>query len=170
MEEKLQAERQDLDDRQVVPVGEAIRYRKRAQAAEQQVEKLSQELSDVQREFATVKERLGEQARESGLVESLVKAEVNDMEVGRLLARQRMADSGVEGKDVEKVIEELKAERPGLFGKDFRLSGVLGPTAGVRQGAETGRAALSRLAEKAGDSRSRKDLQEYMRLRRGMIG
>ncbi len=167
MEEKLQAERQDWDDGQVVPVGEAIRYRKRAQAAEQQVEKLSQELSDVQREFATVKERLDEQSRESGLVESLVKAEVNDMEVGRLLARQRMAD--VEGKDVEKVIEELKAERPGLFGKDFRLSGVLGPTAGVRQGAETGRAALSRLAEKAGDSRSRKDLQEYMRLRRGMI-
>ena len=171
MDEKLQDERQGLDEGQVVPVSEAIRYRKRAQVAEQQVEKLSKQLSETRQEFDDVCRRLDETRVEGELTEQLVDAGVNDMEVARLLVKKRLDGVADDGHDVASVVDKLKSERPGLFdGQEQNDNIVPGPTAGVRGSNDAGKGTLSRLASKASESHSRKDLQEYMRLRRGFVG
>jgi uncharacterized protein YhaN len=156
---------------QVVPVSEAIRYRKRAQAAEQQVEQLTTQLAELEQEHRAVKGQVDQMKQETALTQQLTQAGVKDLEAALLLAQRRLYDGNGEKQDIPRVIEQLRKERPYLFGatEDVDVS-LTRPTTGVRTHSQTGVQTLSRLAERARTTGSRKDMQEYMRIRRSVRG
>ena len=156
---------------QVVPVSEAIRYRKRAQAAEQQVEQLTTQLAELEQEHRAVKGQVDQMKQETELTQQLTQAGVKDLEAALLLAQRRLHDGNGEKQDVPCVIEQLRKERPYLFDAGEGIDvGLTRPTASVRTHSQTGVQALSRLAERARTTGCRKDMQEYMRIRRSVRG
>jgi len=155
---------------QVVPVSEAIRYRKRAQAAEQQVEQLTTQLAELEQEHRAAKGQVDQMKQETELTQQLTQAGAKDLEAALLLAQRRLQDSNGEKPDGPRVIEQLRKERPYLFGDGEDIDvGLTRPTASVRTPSQTGMQTLSRLAERARTSGSRKDMQEYMRIRRSVL-
>ena len=168
-EEKSVADQRNLD--QFVPVSEAIKYRKRAQAAEQRVEQLAETLEAQEQEAKRLEGHFEEVKLENELTQRLAKAGVNDLEVALLLAKESLKSSaGQEGQrkeaDMGQIVKSIRDERPYLFaGEETSLFSV--PTAGLhRQQSRGGAAVLSRQAEKVTQSGSRQDMQEYLRLRR----
>jgi uncharacterized protein YhaN len=156
---------------QVVPVSEAIRYRRRAQAAEQQVEQLTTQLETLEKEHRTVEGQVEQMKRETELTQQLTQAGVKDLEAALLLAQRRLQDDNGEKKDVSQVIEQLYKERSYLFdgGEEIEV-GLTRPTASVRTQSQSGVQTLSRMAERVRTTGSRKDMQEYMRIRRSVRG
>lgn len=157
------------DSGQLVPVSEAIKYRKRAQMAEQQVEQLKQELSQRQQAQQDVQARLERIQQDSELTQALVRAGAIDIEAALLLVQKKMSSSEKE-QDVNRVIENLRRERPYLFFDAVTTTETpwADPTATVR-GQNNGRAnALARLAQQVRRSGNRKDMQEYLRMRRAL--
>ena len=158
------------DHDRMVPVSEAIKYRRRAQTAEQEVEALAQQLKDSEKAQREVHTRYDEAILENRLTKHLLQAGALDIEVALLLARQNAGTVNGEKKDIECVIDNLRAERPYLFSckSNEVISNLAGPTAGVR-GQNTGSMShLTRLAQKAQVSGSRKDMQEYLRVKRSI--
>ena len=158
------------DQNQLVPVTESIKYRRRAQTAEQKVEQLTKQLQDREQEQKDVQSQLKETTLENELTQKLVQAGVADIEVGLLLAKDKMKGPGDEPKDIRTLIDTLRKEKPYLFSNmvDEVTATLAGPTAGVR-GQRTGSINnLSRLAQQAQRSGSRKDMQEYLRQRRSV--
>jgi len=155
---------------QMVPVSEAIRYRKRAQAAEQKVEMLTQQVEQQEQSQAEVQAQIDEAQWEMELAQELAKAGVFDVEAALLLAQKKMGSSGGKVGDVKRVIEGLRNERPYLFssGIDEVRATLAGPTNGVQVQGRGGSSRLTRMAQQAQESGSRKDMQEYLRLRRSM--
>ena len=147
----------NLDHEQLVPVTEAIRYRKRAQAAEQ-------ELQGLQQEFQKQQQQLADLQVHTQLSEGLMAQGANDLKVAVLLGQdKRRAKPDM---PLNELIEELKNERPGLFGS-APAAGMLGmPTATVRGGTAGGTVRLEQAARQVRQSGSRKDMQDYLRLRR----
>ena len=155
---------------QVVPVTEAIRYRKRAQAAEQQVEQLTTQLETLEKEHRAVEGQVELMQRETELAQQLVQAGVKDLEAVLLLAQRRLQDGNGEKADLPQVIEQLRTERPYLFDEVENIEvGLTKPTASVRTQNQSGVQTLSRMAERVRTTGSRKDIQEYMRLRRSVL-
>ncbi len=97
---------------QLVPVSEAIKYRKRAQAAEQQVEQLTGQLEQQQERHLEVKASLDEAQLEMELTQQLAKAGVIDVEAALLLAQKKMKTSDGNNSDTQQFIEALRSERP----------------------------------------------------------
>ena len=168
-EEKSVSDPRNLD--QFVPVSEAIKYRKRAQAAEQRVEQLAETLEAHEQEAKRLEGHFAEVRLENELTQRLAKAGVNDLEVALLLAKESLKSSaGQDGQrqeaDMGQVVKSIRDERPYLFaGEETSLFSV--PTAGLHRPQSRGSAAvLSRQAEKVMQSGSRQDMQEYLRLRR----
>ena len=168
---------------QVVPLGEAIRYRKRAQEAERRVSELTVEREQqseaiktargeaekVNREFQETREKLGNLEREVSIDRELGRMNVRDLETASLLVSHRLAsdaEAGIE-ETVKKVLEEkpylvrgeeerIRRELPGM------LSGARGE-ASVHSGQH-----LARAAQKALGSGDRRDVIEYLRTRRSV--
>ncbi|MCH9021521.1 MAG: hypothetical protein IID32_02010 [Planctomycetes bacterium] len=168
-EEKSVTDPRNLD--QYVPVSEAIKYRKRAQAAEQHVEKLTETLEAQEQENKRLEDHFEEVRLENELTQRLAKAGVNDLEVALLLAKQSLKSSSDQGgerqeADIRQIVNSIREERPYLFaGEESSLFSV--PTAGLHRPQSRGSAAvLSKQAEKVMQSGSRQDMQEYLRLRR----
>ena len=160
-EQQLTQEQGTVNEEQLVPVGEAIKYRKRAQAAEQQVESLSEQLGEAQSQLATV-------GLEGELTRQLVAAGAVDLEVALLLVKQQCDSSDEAGRDVGAVVEQLRQKRPSLFAT---ANDVLAqPTAGVRRTNQGPGVRLEQMAQRANQTQSRKDMQEYLRLRRSVHG
>jgi len=179
----MSQEQQELNDKpqesatetnveaQVVPVSEAIRYRKRAQAAEHQVEQLTTQLTELEQEHCAVKGQVDQMRQETELTQQLTQAGVKDLEAALLLAQRRLHDGNGEKQDVPHVIEQLRKERPYLFDAGEEIDvGLTRPTASVRTHSQTGVQTLSRMAERARTTGGRKDMQEYMRIRRSVRG
>ena len=154
----------------LVPVTEAIKYRKRAQAAEKQVAELNEQLTDQQQQRDDLQERLKHASQEMELTQQLVKAGAIDVEVATLLAKKQLKGRGQELQDSRELVESLRRERPYLFGDGPNESagGLAGPTAGVRSRKSAGTSNLSRMAQRAAQSGSAKDMQEYLRVRRSV--
>ena len=148
-------------------VGEAIRYRKRAQAAEKQVAQLNAQLEQREEEYSVTHHRLTTLERENALTRQLLRAGATDIEVTLLLTQEKLDGNEASEKEMSAAIETIRTERPYLFaGGD---AGRVGPSsAGVRPGPMYGREALRRQAEKTTSSNSRKDMQEYLKLRRSV--
>jgi|GEM_PF-241871 len=162
---------------QLVPVAEAIKYRKRAQAAEQQVEELHQHLQSIEQEKKEAQTHMGQMVVEKEITRQLVRAGVIDLEAGLLLVQSKITKSDGDqlseniGEDeIKGMIETLRNERSYLFcGAISEVSaGLAGPTATVRSHGRGGINTLTRLAQQAQHSGSRKDIQEYMRMRRSV--
>ena len=104
----------DGSERQV-PVGEAIRYRKRAQAAEQELGDLKGQFQDVKVELEQARQTVSQLERRQAIDEVLTDAETVDLEVARLLTEA--AVSMMDEPDIRMAIEDLRRHKPYLFHK-----------------------------------------------------
>jgi ABC-type Na+ efflux pump permease subunit len=163
----------------LVSVNEAIKYRKRAQGAERRSEELAVELSEAKGQMERLTEELGTIRVEQKLLHKLTAAGVTDLEAAVLLARSRVDGDGstllTAGSDekIDGVIEQLKKEKQYLFGKGQPQAGgmAIRGTAGAKSaaGRSSGQVVLERAALRAANTGDRKDLQEYLRVRRNYL-
>ena len=143
----------------LVPVGEAIRYRKRAQAAEQGLRELKGVMQDTQVELEQAKQAIDEFERRQKIDEQLVKAEVVDHDVARLLTETALGL--MDEPDIKVVIDDLRRQKPYLFKN--RSVNASHMSARIREG---GHHLAGQAAEQAAVSGNRQDLLRYLRLRR----
>lgn len=154
------------EEAKLVPVVEAIKYRKRAQNAEKEVAQLQDQLSSFEKQNESLKNQMSTIEAEKDISQRLSCAGVIDIETATLLVKSRLKDDG----DVESAIEKLKQEKEYLFEVDgsegLRIAAV--KTAGVKNRA-VGNASVFKIANQAAKSGSRVDLMEYMKARREKI-
>lgn len=156
------------DSEHLVPVAESIRYRKRAQAAEKQLETLNQQLKASQSQCQQLETKLNDTALDNQLVRKLAAANAIDLDTAALVVRQRIDET--HDADMDTVIEEIKTEKPYLFlvKGDF-VEPVCEKTRNARSRIDGGAAQLEKAAKKAAASGSRKDLHQYLKLRRSAL-
>lgn len=82
----------DNDNTRLVPVAESIRYRKRAQSAEKNLEVLAEQLAQAQTQTAQLSEQLNSAQAEQKLLRQLAAAGAVDLETAVLIAKARMQD------------------------------------------------------------------------------
>jgi hypothetical protein len=164
---------QDLSDDEgfngehLVPVGESIRYRKRAQAAEQKLAELDGQLRQSEERGANLAVEMADIQLENKLSASLISAGVCDLETALLVAKQRIGASDGDV-DATSIVESLRNEKGFLFGKvENTLSSMR--TLPVKDKTSGTRGVVEKAARNAAGSGSRRDVQEYMRVRRQFI-
>ena len=157
----------EVDDVKFVPVGESIRYRRRAQGAEKRVEELAGELAEARTEATRLADELKATHREQELMRRLASEGTRDLEAAMLIAKARLA--GKDQVDLSSVVEQLKKEKQYLF-SETSISGVT-PALRTSSAKEqrSGAGVLERSAKRAVGTGSRSDLQEYMRKRRSIV-
>jgi len=160
------SEDEALNSEKLVPVSEAIRYRKRAQQAEKQSVTLEQQLNELLGENKQLTERLNGVELEQKLVGVLSVAGVNDLEAAVLVAKARMKSE--EDLSVESIVEQLRKEKAYLF-DDQGSWPTASKTAGVKERKPGGQRVLEKTAKRAAISGSRNDVQEYMKVRRQFV-
>jgi hypothetical protein len=171
-----------------VSVQEAIRYRKRAQGAEKRSEELAAELVEAKGQVDKLCEELGAVKIEQKLMRKLTAAGAADLEAGVLLVKSRVNDGDgsttlttSSDEVIDRAIEQLKKDKQYLFSDKpgSKLPGSTGRsgfgtagTAGAKQSRLVGSGSgvvLERAARKAAETGDRKDLQEYLRVRRNYL-
>lgn len=150
----------------LVPVGEAIRYRKRAQGAERTAEQLQEQLREATAENKRISGELDGIKNDRMLTDRLMAAGVNDLEAATLIAKARMKED--EQVDVESVVEKLKKQKGYLFDQ-IDMPAVASKTESVKERCSSGRGVLERAAKRAATSGNRADMQEYLRMRRQYV-
>lgn len=146
----------------LVPVSESIRYRKRAQSAEQELATLQTKLADSQTELAQLRDAVSTMERRQKIDALLADAEAVDFDVARLLTEA--AVEAMDEPDVQLAIEELRRSKPYLFTARRTAASAMG----ARRYHDTGQAELA--ADAAARSGDRRDLLRYLRLRRNSNG
>ena len=164
-ESQVSSEDEKLGDEKLVPVGEAIRYRKRAQIAERQVAGIEEELKAIRKENEQLAGQLKEVKLEGELVSKLTSAGAVDLEAVVLMAKARMEQS--EG-DIDLVVEQLRKEKGYLF-ESLEADSIPSRTTGVKERQSGGRRVLENAAKRAATSGSRADVQEYLKVRRQFV-
>ena len=159
-------ERVGGEELRLVPVAESIRYRKRAQSAEKQVEALAEQLAEAKSQAARAGEELEGVRREERIVRKLAGCGVVDLEAAVLLAKAKL--EGEPGADLDAVIEQLTREKQYLFAEANRAAAAK-KTSGVRERVQNSRTVLEKAAKKAATTGNRADLQEYLKLRRSLL-
>lgn len=169
---EIDLESQDLSEdesgseEKLVPVGEAIRYRKRAQNAEKEVSVLSEQLKKIEKKNEQLAGELDEIRVDQKLVQRLSSAGVSDLETVLLVAKARVKSS--DEADVDLVIEQLKKEKGYLF-DGAKETSVSTRTAGVKERKPSGQRVLEKAAKRAAESGNRADVQEYLKVRRQFV-
>ena len=156
-------EREEGNDARLIPLGESIRYRKRAQNAEKRAEELAGELAEARAESAKLADEMKATQKEQELMKRLAAEGTRDMEAAILIAKARI--SGDEKADLGGVVEQLKREKQYLF-TEKALTGASVRTSPAKESRQSGASAIERAASRAAGTGSRADLQEYMRKRR----
>lgn len=144
----------------LVPVSEAIRYRKRAQTAEQQLEQLNEQLRDVSARLEEADQTITGLERRSQVDALLMEADAIDVETARLLAEQAVHE--MDEPDVSLAIEDLRRHKPYLFRR--RIDKDASAMAPAVQ--DHGHDPAELAAQDAARSGDRRDLLRYLRLRR----
>jgi len=162
-----QAQGHDEDHGKLVPVTESIRYRRRAQSAEKEVEALSQELEEAKAEVSKMAKNMKSMELEHKLTQKLTALGTVDLETAMLLAKTRLKNG--EDSEIESVVEKLKQEKQHLFDSRQSFAASARKTAGVKDKVSNRQAKLAGAAKKAATSGNRADLQEYLRLRRDFV-
>ncbi len=167
-EDKDRTDDISIDNVKLVPVAESIRYRKRAQAAEQKVEQLSEQLSALRSEAQELTEKMGQLDSEQVLTRKLVAAGASDLETALLVARARASKDEA---DIDGLVEQLRSEKPHLFSSaKVSDTGAAAPrTAPAKDRLASCKSSLEKAATKAASTGSRVDLHEYLRLRRNFV-
>jgi len=161
-EVKTTEETSDVASGHLVPVSEAKKYRKRAQAAEKILEDMKEELSSKDALLKEHEKTIGALERSRRIDELLLEADTIDLEAARLLTE--MAVLEMEDQDVELAVEELRRQKPYLFHRRPRHAGVLSPHSGMGESSRND--SLRHAVAEAGATGSRADLLRYLRLKR----
>lgn len=166
-------------DEKLVPVSESIKYRRRAQKAEARIAELEQQLTEMQSQLDALSDELaGAEAQRDEVAQRLVETEnrltaerlmamagVADIETAVLLLSQRIdLTQELTGEAVLEAVEELLVDKP--FLRTGQGSSLPGATASAKPAAGGGFGALADAAERAIESGDRRDVAEYLRLRR----
>ncbi len=162
----------------LVPVQEAIRYRRRAQQAEAKLQQLEQQLKDLQRQLDDRLEQLGtadaqrdelqhqletERARHSA-EQALHAAGVTDIETAMTLLEKRANFSDdPDGEKLQREVQRLLQDKPFLLAP---LPALPDKTASPRLRHAAVSARLAEAATQAARTGNRQDVAEYLRLRR----
>jgi len=152
-------------DEKVVPVSEAIRYRRRAQQAEKELAEARQELEENRRRSEDMVRRVEQLEKDQELRRAVVGAGAKDIETAALVVKSRLEK--IEGLGVSEAIEQVRKEKGYLFERQPAAEG-LGKTLGARQKA-SGQGGLENAAKKAAQSGTRADMLEYLRARRRYV-
>jgi len=156
---------EDEDQKEkLVPVGEAIRYRKRAQVAEQQAEAIEQELKTIKEQSRELQVQINELRSEKEITTELISAGVIDLEAAVMMAKSRLKEHD----NVKLAIKQLRTEKGYLFSEQAEQS-TSTKTAGVKNKNTTARSVLEASAKKAAMSGNRADVQEYLKVRRHFL-
>ena len=158
----------------MVPISEAIRFRKRAQAAEQQLTETQQQLQTSNTQLNQAEKTISQLEQRQTIDAVLTSANVVDMEVARILVESSIdkaeqidlkdpsAARASIGLAIGSAVESLRHNKPYLF----RQAGdAQGAAMAMRQA--TGLRGAENAAEAAAVSGNRQDLLRYLRLRRG---
>lgn len=143
----------------LVPVTEAIRYRKRAQAAEQQLASLQSQLDELRVQLDASRETITSLERRQKIDAMLAESDAIDLETARLLTETAVA--GMDEPDVEQAVADLRRHKPYLFRRR-----VGSGSASMSPRLTDENAGAEKAAERALGSGNRRDLLEYLRLRR----
>jgi uncharacterized protein YhaN len=158
------ADHGDLDNARRVPVTESIRYRKRAQSAEKKAESLAEDLAAAKAQTANLSQQLNDLQIEQQLTRKLAAAGVVDLEAAVVIAKARMDGHA----DMNAVVEQLRNEKQYLFA-GTTIAMPTSKTAPARQRMQNTQAILERAAKRAATTGTRRDLQEYLKLRRNYL-
>ncbi|MFP4434191.1 MAG: hypothetical protein ACOCWV_03105 [Planctomycetota bacterium] len=165
----------------LVPVGESIKYRRRAQQAEGQLESLQKQLDELRAELDGRADQLAEaeaqrdEARHqlratetrSMADRALQQAGVVDLEAASVLLGRRvdLSQEDLDEDSIAGAVEQLLVDKPFLC----RSGGSLPPgTATARDEENTPAARLTDVARQAAASGNRRDIAEYLRLKRAV--
>jgi hypothetical protein len=160
------AGQEEGDNSKLVPLGESVRYRRRAQSAERRLEELAGELAEARAEAGRLAEELKATHKEQELMSKLAAEGTRDLEAAVLIAKARL--SREDKADVAGVVEQLKKEKGYLFGEKS-TAGATVRTSPAKEPRQGGAAGIERAARRATGTGSRADLQEYMRKRRSVV-
>jgi hypothetical protein len=115
LDNQVTSEDEGLSGEKMVPVSEAIRYRRRAQNAEKRASELEQQLGETREQNEHLAEKLKNNELHQELCSKLTSAGVNDLEAAVLLAKSRVEQ--LEDGGVDAVIDQLRKEKSYLFSK-----------------------------------------------------
>jgi len=162
----------------LIPVSESIKYRRRAQQAEGRIQSFEQQLKDLQDKLEASSKNLGlaEAQRDEACHQLLVAenhslaermlggAGVVDIEAASLLLSKRV-DFGqeIEAESLARRVEQLMLDKPYLRGGP---TATFPPKTASARSPGAGLAQLTRAADRAVASGDRRDVAEYLRLRR----
>ncbi len=162
----------------LIPVSESIKYRRRAQQAEGRIQSFEQQLKELQDKLEASSRNLGlaEAQRDEASHQLLVAenrclaermlggAGVVDIEAASLLLGKRV-DFGqeIEAESLARRVEQLLLDKPYLRGGPVA---TLPPKTASARSPLNGLAQLTRAADRAVASGDRRDVAEYLRLRR----
>jgi TolA-binding protein len=162
----------------LVPVAESIKYRRRAQQAEERLQQVEQQLKDLQQQVDKRTEEIGQAEAQR----DEARQQITEMH-NRLAAQRLMGQAGVIDLDAACTLlqgwmdlgDEMDAEAIArgveglLLDKPFLRAATppLPPaTASARPSAPAGAAQLAQAADRAARSGGRRDIANYLRLRR----
>ncbi|MEX1017518.1 MAG: hypothetical protein WDZ31_12315 [Phycisphaeraceae bacterium] len=147
------------DDKQV-PVSEAIRYRKRAQAAEQQLGDVQSQMQGLQAQLDEAQQTVRHLERRQSIDSLLAESEAIDLDAARLLTERAVLE--MDEPDVKAAVADLRRHKPYLFRRRTSEGhGAMAPRVG-----EDDVPVAEDLAQRAAVSGDRRDLLRYLRLRR----
>ncbi|MEM8737676.1 MAG: hypothetical protein AAGG38_04260 [Planctomycetota bacterium] len=148
----------DAEPGKLVPVAEAIRYRKRAQTAEQELGALRGQLTTVQERLDKSQETITALERRQKIDALLADSDAIDLEAARLLTE--ISVSQMDEPDVRAAVDDLRRQKPYLFRQRVtQIDSAMSPRV-ESSGAE------ELAAERAAATGDRRDLLDYLRLRR----
>ena len=146
----------------LVPVSEAKRYRKRAQAAEATLEEVKSQLEANEAQIQKSAALIESLERRIAIDELLVESDAVDLDAARLLVEHALVEGDAD--DAESAIAELKRSKPMLFRP--RRSEAVTQAARDVNGHALHRDQLDRAGSVASVTGHRQDVLRYLRLRR----
>jgi TolA-binding protein len=168
----------DAPPARVVPVGESIRYRRRAQQAEGRAQQLEQQLNDLQSQLDRRADEVAKAEAQRDEAHCRLTATENRLQAERLLGQAGVVDleaaslllskrvdlaEGLEPEALSQAVEQLLLDKPFL-----RVdSAPLPPSSAAPRAPQPApRARLAQVADRAARSGNPRDVAEYLRLKR----
>lgn len=142
----------------LVPVTEAIRYRKRAQAAEQQLGDLTTQLESLQGQLTSAHQTVEQLERRQKIDALLAESDAIDIEAARLLTEKIVTD--MDEPDVAEAVDDLRRHKPYLFRQQLAMGTAM--AARIENEPDV----ADQAAQQAMTTGSRRDLLQYLRMRR----
>ncbi|QDU35518.1 hypothetical protein KS4_36010 [Poriferisphaera corsica] len=162
----IKTETQDQEtktEEKKIAVTEAIRYRKRAQAAEKSLEDMAQKVEQLNGELEDTRKTVSHLERRQRIDALLMDERAVDIEAARLLTE--VSVESMDDPDIEMVVNDLKESKPYLFkSSQGSVARMMAPSDQI----DTDRD-VSNAATEAIQTGRRSDLLRYLRIKRTKI-